>query len=181
MEPELLEYHQVRSSSKFEVKLDALEKQPLFSIRIPSKQLTLQLRPHPVAARRGDALKSDVLLKNLFVELRSMYRDFRGVEFLEDEIARDPGDDRARAGGDGLGDPRWGDEGDAGDLRRGRFGPEELYVRAGRGVYVAEERLEGVKLAPLVRRTSSLCPEGWEREAGIETLFMGCDNSYQRG
>ena len=105
-----------------------------------------------------------------------MYRDFGGVEFLEDEMYTILETMAPELEAMDEGDPRGSDERDPGDLQEGRFGPEELHVRAGGGVSVAEE-----KLAFLVRRTSSLCSEGWGREAGIETLFMGCDNSYQRG
>jgi len=78
------EANQVRYSSKLEVRFDALKRQPLFSIRILTNPWTLKLRGHPAADLRGGALKSGVLLNDLFVELRHMYYDFGGVEFLED-------------------------------------------------------------------------------------------------
>lgn len=39
-------------------------------------------------------------------------------------------------GEDGRGGPGWSDERDPGDLRKGRFGSEELHVRAGGEVSV---------------------------------------------
>ena len=83
---------------------------------------------------RQESLKPS---KDLFVELRHMYCDFGGVEFLEGEmrailetIAPEVEEMGEADREDLMRDP--------GDLQDRRFSPEEFHLRAGGGVSAVE-------------------------------------------